>query len=706
MESEVRDDRGLVSLLQSIDQGEEPDLVQHILRVSESDELYCLPAGIPNADYARRLRMIDPEAWYREENNPLRLLLDRLANVRFRPDVILLDARTGMSPLSAPLLFDLSDIAVITFFPHPQARRGTQELVRALLSCTCRRTWNGQRLTPEPRFIVSMIPDSKSLEVVQKYKQRATEWVTEWLAPMEERREGSASPPVEASDIMHFVPYRELIATSDRILKDDSAWQIYAPVSEWFERFIPTKSDELGVIDLTTSKQSILNSLEFSTGTAETQEHFLSNFVKTQLVEKAMSPEKPLVLGRKGTGKTAVFRKILEGSEYPCVPVISPATFRKDRPWILGSDAFKAIDLRLQKTGQGWREFWSVYTPLAVWLAQRSNPMPLPESPLLTHLQSLPCNDALTERQLIACLESMLSEHQQSLLGWDWLRALDRALQPRTLLILDGLDSGFGSTPDDRVRRSQAIEGLFAFVTDRESGLTMAHFKIFLREDIWRAIRFENKSHLYGRSVRLEWHSQADYVKTVLKQAVRNEAFAKLVLVNTRMDPSELDQWPDEATFAAWNVLVGERMKGGKTTYTRNWVWNRLADGKGDHSPRALFQLLREATLWEREEHRKNAYDKTVIRPRALISSLPRVSGEAIQALFEEFKELEDVVTKLREIGRSPVDASELRELQDLDLAREIGLLQVYEGTEEEVQRYRVPDLYRIGIPMTRKGQA
>jgi hypothetical protein len=64
---------------------------------------------------------------------------------------------------------------------------------------------------------------------------------------------------------------------------------------------------------------------------------------------------------------------------------------------------------------------------------------------------------------------------------------------------------------------------------DREAELRSLRFKILLREDIWRQLRFENKSHLYGRSVRLVWHSQADYAKTVLKQAMHNEEFKKLV---------------------------------------------------------------------------------------------------------------------------------------------------------------------------------
>lgn len=241
---------------------------------------------------------------------------------------------------------------------------------------------------------------------------------------------------------------------------------------------------------------------------------------------------------------------------------------------------------------------------------------------------------------------------------------------------------------------------------DRESGLRRMNFKVLLREDIWKDLRFENKSHFYGRSVRLEWRSQFDYAKTALKQALRSRAFATVVdsVVVLR---SEIADWPDETVLRVWNLLVGERMKGGNAAFTRNWVWNRLADGNGDHGPRALLQLLREATEWERGEHQRSPFERSVIRPRALIDSMDAVSGEALDALLEEFAELQQLTSQLRTIGRSPVEAETLNDFtEELALAQEVGLLSVYEETEGEVRRYRVPDLYRIALGMTRRGQA
>lgn len=704
-EKEIEEDQGLVSLLLALDQGECPDISRHILRVSETDELYCLPAGLPNANYARRLNFIDPEAWYREERNPLRKLIEVLSrDLTFTPDVILLDARTGLTPLSGPLLFDLADLAVIVFFPHPQARTGTGALARALLAAHTRRTIDDQRLTPEPRFLISPIPASKVPEVVQRYQHRAIEWIGEWLSALESRRPGEITP-VEP-EITHFVPYREAVATSDRISTDREIWRDYEPLAEWLERFLPTPGEQRMPVNLAGSKKQILDELEFSAGTAEQQEHFLETFVETELVNKALQPGIPLVLGRKGTGKTAIFRRLLEDLQRHSVVVQSPVLLQGDRSWMLSPDGFKAAEDALSKMKADWREFWALYTCLACYGSPgaRSEKWPQPDNALAEVLTEKP----QTELELVRLMERLFRVPQFGILTGDWLTRLDRSASMDTFLLFDGLDTGFGNTDPDRERRRRAIEGLLSFMTGRGDSLQNLRFKVFLREDIWRKLHFENKSHLYGRSVQLTWTDKADYFKVVIKQARRSQAFWNLVSSSDwGRSLTQNDGWSELQVFRIWNLLVGERMKGGKTAFTHGWVWNRLADGNDNRSPRPLLQLFREATAWERSEQTKSSYEKSIVRPRALSSCLLKVSEEALSALLEEFSELKDLVNHLRDIGRTPVNASDLHGFDEaVNLAREVGLLAIYEGMEDDVQRYKVPDLYRLGIGMTRKGQA
>jgi hypothetical protein len=137
---------------------------------------------------------------------------------------------------------------------------------------------------------------------------------------------------------------------------------------------------------------------------------------------------------------------------------------------------------------------------------------------------------------------------------------------------------------------------LFSVLTEWEKRLSNIHFKIMLREDIWTRLRFENKSHLYGRTAVLKWADQAQFLKVVLKQAFQSGVFQDTVqsIFEQAMgfSPSAVDTWEDARVFDAWNILVGERMAGGKTAFTRNWVWSRLGDANNDHAPRNLNFLF------------------------------------------------------------------------------------------------------------------
>lgn len=239
-ENALRTGRGLVSILLALDQGTEPDMVKHMLRLSESEALYCLPAGIPDADHARCLRLLHPESWYREERNSLRALLDRLSSkLPFTPDVVLLNTGTGLTPLSAPLLFDLSDLVIVTFFPHAHARSSTGTLVQALLHARTRRDMRGQRLTPELRLLVSPVPASTASEM-QRYRSRTVSWITDWLAPLAGRR-GEGAPPVDAEQITHVVPYQKRIATAEGLLGEKGVLRHYQRLADWLEPFLSTR---------------------------------------------------------------------------------------------------------------------------------------------------------------------------------------------------------------------------------------------------------------------------------------------------------------------------------------------------------------------------------------------------------------------------------------------------------------------------------
>lgn len=702
--SDPPEDGGALSLLMALEESVEVDVRDHVQRVSDEYELYCIPAGRLSVDYAKSLRFVDPEIWYREGINPLHRLLDEISRSTISPDVVLLDSRTGISPISAPLLFDVSDLAVICFFPHPQAQLGTELLVKALFNAETRRSSAEREISPEPRFLVSLIPPGPSAANV---RERAAAWITSWFDPVQGRRDPDVGP-LRGDELTHFVSYSTEAAFRDQLLGADNLRDVYGPVADWLEQLLPLDDAPGGNLE-PTSKVAALEEMDFSTGTAEYQRSFFEDFVPTRTARSALNPRIPLVIGRKGTGKTAIFRWLLEKRPdgERTVAVMCPNAFRSKAPWVLGAAGFAKIESELRRTGRSWQDFWALYASLAAYFSLRDADLPsAPPSLGFGDLRSLASDQGqLDELHVAQLLATALGVDDCGLLGSRWLRQMDSVLSGLRMLLFDGLDTGFGNDDASRHRRSTAVTGLFTFMTEVEARLAAFSFKILLRYDIWQGLRFENKSHLLGRSVQLLWRDKAEYFKTVLKQATRSNEYVR-ALSAARLS-NDVDGWLDEEVFRAWNLLIGERMKGGKTTFTRNWVWNRLADGQGDHGPRALSQLFSAAATWELNEEARSPYSRSIIRPRALVPSLESVSGEAIGALKEEFPELLDLINSLEMVGRTPLSISDIaavnpEAVDEVELALEVGLL----APGDDVGKYRVPELYRHALKVRRPGQA
>lgn len=228
---EPEPNHGVVPLLLELERDENVAIRDHIQRVTEEDELHCLPAGSLGADYAQRLRLIDPEIWYRETPNPLHRMIDLAGSSSIRPDILLLDAATGLSPTSAPLLFDVSDLAVICFFPHPQTRHATELVARSLFNANSRRTTEDLSITPEPRFLVCPVPPGPSAEVV---RDTAISWVDEWLSQVDYRRPAEVGQLV-SEKLIHTISYSPEMALADRLDDSSSLNDVYGPVADWME---------------------------------------------------------------------------------------------------------------------------------------------------------------------------------------------------------------------------------------------------------------------------------------------------------------------------------------------------------------------------------------------------------------------------------------------------------------------------------------
>lgn len=684
---------GLVPLLHDLEQGNNVDIRDYMVRV-EDREIYCLPAGKVNVEYIHLLHQLNFPQYYRFKNNPLAKVFEMLDNV-LSPDVILIDARTGFSEINGPLLFDFADLAVITFFPHPQTKEAFHLLAKGILSHKNKRGY-----TPEMRFIISPVPPSDEKD---KYLQRGIEWINEIGDTIRSRVTQNWNEVFTPEEMTAVIRYNEDVAFSDKALLKENVLQRYVPIAEWIEKFIGIKSDDIEKTADQYEKLRILESLKISTGQAEEQDNLVETFIKTKDYFKLLERDTLLVIGRKGTGKTALFRMLQQekGNQFIPIKVMAPSKLYGNTLY-LDRAGFEYMEKTLKSSRLPWSMFWQIYILLRIYSEKPDLYSGALEQPMKELLRNP------TQMGLIQFLEQTLTQEKISFLVQDEVSQLSRGLNKPIFLLFDGLDTGFGSGREDLNRRTRAITGLFELWYDWDGRYPNVRFKIFLRKDIWDNITFQNQTHVWGRDIRISW-DQVNYIKTIGKQVLRSQLFLEyLRKMRREISSLKIEDWDSEDVWALLRLLVGERMKGGNTTYTRNWIWNRLADGNGDHSPRYLFQLFHVAIELEKDEFstEKNPYVRSLIRPRMLANALPRVSEEAVKALREEYPELEGFMDHIK--GKmSPLYKQDIHPFEDqIEIAIESGLISVYQKDESAPLRYAVPDLYLKGLEMTRKGQA
>lgn len=686
--------RGVVGVLEGLDLGQDIDLQAQLVRLREDMELYLLPAGRLSAGYARSLRGLDPDGWARSEHNPLHLLFNGLRALPLKPDIILVDARTGFSALNAPLIFEQADVAVVCLFPSLQAKVGTDELVRGLAGA---RTWRStpvQPVAPAVRFVAGPVP-ARDPSGFRRLENRFNDWVGDWLDLL-----GDRSLPPEVSLVLR---YDDAIALQDRVAGDDpwGSYRGHAPVAEWMLSFLPAAGD---AVDLSPRKDRVLAGLSFEADTAERLTE-LSGVVQTEAFKRALQADRPVVLGRKGSGKTLVFRYLERREEG--VVITAPGPLASGRPWIPNERLYREVGETLDRARLPWSHFWRVFVPRA-WTAAHLQAMGQPVESAEQFLTEL-IRD-LPERPILRGKNEQPDESPPESPVEALVRASERRKAP-TFLLFDGLDTSFGADEAALARRTAAIEGLFAWHMDMESRLPNLPAKILLRKDIWEQTRFPNKSHYFSRTATLVWEDQWTYLNVALKQALAQDDFRALLPATLASRADEIERWSDEDAETAWEILVAPRMKGNGGAWSANWVWNRLSDGSGVRAPRTLLQLMEHARRWEKDEQRRNPTFDGILRPRALEESLPAVSQAALSALIdEEFPMLTPLRKQLERLGTARFEAKRLgversaNMAAQVALAREVGLLEPEEDAEGVVTWYRVPELYRYALKLGRKG--
>ena len=325
--------------------------------------VFVVPAGCLDLDYVSKVDDLRATTIIDSGEN-LWSVFSREIQDQLKPDILLIDSRTGINQWGALSLLQAADEVIIFLFPNEQNRQGIELLLLSLQALK----------NLSINFVFSPVPDvtESGLAKVRKiwkslYKK--IKIVTNGNDETDEDNEGESDLDDSQTEIEDplVVPYLQPIALAD-------SYPVPA-LLDYYTRIanlIDEETDELKrrtVLTGTDHRWKIIESLQFPEVNAADQKQDLSLlFQRTTDFEKFLDDTTCLIRGRKGTGKTALYwlllkhesvaQQLAHGRLDNTVCFSVHGRFHESRP---SRDEFQVINQGFVIRGEAWEAFWRAY---------------------------------------------------------------------------------------------------------------------------------------------------------------------------------------------------------------------------------------------------------------------------------------------------------------------------------------------------------
>ncbi|HZH75159.1 MAG TPA: hypothetical protein VEY88_03940, partial [Archangium sp.] len=572
-------------------------------------------------------------------------LFEKELTEQFEPDVLLIDARTGLGDWGGLSLLRLADDAFLVLYPSEQNAEGVR-FVRDML-----RKLGGTKthvvLSPVPEGVVGR-------QLVEGFVSRIG------LDDDEEAVEVLYNPSVAAASRYPvesaMVSYARL---ANIVLEADTEEKIEATIQR-------------------VDRWTLIESLKFPARDAKAMEagDFELFFQKTSDFDKFLDDARWVVRGRKGTGKSTLFHLFVEHQENAAkrargkldgvdiLPGHGPVPGAHFRPT---TDVFESLQRGLTKGNHDWLSLWRAYAVVRLFssagkldldtILKRTDFTRL-RSHLHGHFPRQPSEDWRSKHTdaLLQLLDEPLNGLCRDLMS-DLNKSL--AVNGRKLwLLYDDLDQDI---KEDSPWQGEALGGLLRLAYDSNNrDLHNVRFKVLLREDIWSKLVFTNKSH-FGepRTLLLQWKIE-DFLRLAYRLATGGSAaFRSLAEREFPLTDAEIDTATAEELRQALAPLWGLNQEKRKNAFAARWVYSRMTDAGGNTYPRSLTVLLNAARDEElRGRNDKQAPKDRLLSPRAMQAGLKAASVERVDALKNEYPTLRPF---LEEVQKTPEFRSQFK---------------------------------------------
>ncbi len=681
--------------------------------------LFVVPAGCLSLDYISKVDDLHANTVIDGDQN-LWTVFKREIYEQLKPDILLIDSRTGINQWGALSLIQAADEAIIFLFPNEQNKQGIELLLQSLQ--------NLNKLSIN--FVFSPVPDvtkiglSKVKSIWESLLNRIKTTTNENYETDED--ESDLDNSQTSIEELLVVPYLLPIALADSYPApgmQDYYTKIANLIDETTDEI--NRSNVLNTID---QRWKIIESLQFpevSADAADQKQDLSLLFQRTTDFERFLDNTTCLIRGRKGTGKTALYllflkykivaQKLAHGRLDNTVFLSAHGRFQESRP---SRGDFEYIHKNLQENSGTWEALWRAYLLLR---CHQENLFKFPKGKKGTKFAELNkiINNLPKEKWQSECTQALLELSTNSELCLIVKDAINILLDEevgnnsqKLWFLYDDLDEDF---PEREGIRQQALTGLFQLVQSCDANrLTEIRFKIFLREDIWNRLSFDNKSHFTGRDIILQW-AKIDFLRLALRQVIQSKEFKNLVDRSSPIAVESIDQASEEAIDKALELLWGSRRRGGnRAKNVSRWVYERLTDPSGTTFPRSLSIFLKgakEQELTYKGQSSSKFRTDRLLQGNSLEFGLKKASEKRCEEIKEEYRDL----TKFFDSLKGKLAFLSKEQLQEVwqDSARDIAGFEefvsflseigIIEWREKE-KRYKVADIYVYGFEMIRQG--
>lgn len=494
------------------------------------------------------------------------------------------------------------------------------------------------------------------------------------------------------------------------------------------------------------TKLDILKKINFGKRVAEDERTELSAyFVETEQWQRLLKDDIDIVVGAKGTGKSALFCLLFEHSREDSHDILCIAADN-----MKGATVFKTLDSETVPSVETIIYLWKLY--IIALLVNELDKKDLHTAETSALRDALGKAGILPKRFSIQSVFHLIKdfalrviegepsavEHtltidpssglpttisrkssyerrdrKSDLLLWvnEYLTIVNDALEQRgkkAWVAFDRLDVAFAESLE---LEKNAIRALFLTYNDMKS-FEQIRMKIFVRDDIWRRIsgdsRFSEASHIIKESS-ITWDDNG-LLNLIFKRVTKN----KNILSYLGVEDDVLGLSIENQKELLYRILP-DKIESGKNPYTMDWIISRLKDGLDVSAPREIIHMFECA-----KEIQIKRLERNEVEPLGSILFERSVFKEAIgvvsktkyeKTLCAEYPHLVAYMEKLRG-GKTEYTVEPLSAIWNVDIetakyrAEELAGIgffgKIKNKKDKSTFSYKIPMLYRSALDSVR----